>query len=476
LIQYASATAAIVALVGWIAASDFRRWGVVDPFPPGYAVPRVGILRTPEFLFWGPAAHPLASVVILCALAITFGVGLALVRRKAMTPPEVGILLLIVAGLLHQGLVALLIATAAILRLGIRHAFWELPRQRLLLAVAGGFFLLWMMAGFSLGPDWVQMTGAGSLKGALRRTFLSWPDFVVSIIRPWIADLPFLGVTALLSLAVLLRSRARSSFSEILSGPAGILVFAILAFGVFRYFRESTRYHFLFYPILLATLMAAAVQLAGLGRGLILFVAAFGASGDFSPSHIASAGQPSVAFRTAPFANREELWYPRPDYEGSASFLQKAADRAPSALFIVHHCPPVARQFRPQRYASYLSRSSLGFYEWSRKRGTRDVWEGRVLLSTWEELREISRSDSEVFLTRPLTVAAQIRPECVWPERLERATREFLSRDGRIEVVRVSLKQQSSQSPGPVRQARVMQSSRRGENSITGWRTGFGCL
>ena len=171
-----------------------------------------------------------------------------------MTPPEVGILLLIMAGLLHQGLVAILIATAAILRFGCRQAFWELPRQRLLLTVAGGLFLLWMIVSSYLGQGWVQITGAGSWKGALRRTFFSWPDFAASIIGPWMADLPFLGIAALLSLAVLLRSRTHRSLSEILSGPAGILVFAILALGVFRYFRESTRYDFLFYPILLATL------------------------------------------------------------------------------------------------------------------------------------------------------------------------------------------------------------------------------
>jgi len=51
MIQYTSVTAAVVALVGSIAAFDFRRWGVVDPFPPGYAVPQVRILRSPEFFF-----------------------------------------------------------------------------------------------------------------------------------------------------------------------------------------------------------------------------------------------------------------------------------------------------------------------------------------------------------------------------------------------------------------------------------------
>ena len=41
--------------------------------------------------------------------------------------------------------------------------------------------------------DWIQMSGAGSLKGALRRTFFGWPDFTGSLIQPWAADLPVLG-------------------------------------------------------------------------------------------------------------------------------------------------------------------------------------------------------------------------------------------------------------------------------------------
>jgi hypothetical protein len=99
----------------------------------------------------------------------------------------------------------------------------------------------------------------------------------------------------------------------------------------------------------------------------------------------------------------------------------------------------VARQFQPRRYASYLLRSSFGFYEWSRERGTRDVWKQQLLLSTPEELREVSRSDQTVWLVRPLWMAAQLQPEIVWGERLKLVTQEFLSRDAWIEVLRVSL-------------------------------------
>ena len=84
---------------------------------------------------------------------------------------------------------------------------------------------------------------------------------------------------------------------------------AFWSLGLVRYTRESARYHFLFYPVVLATHAAAALQLAGLGRGFLMFAAAFMLSGDFNPSHIAAADKPSVAFRTGPFAQKARLWY-----------------------------------------------------------------------------------------------------------------------------------------------------------------------
>ena len=260
------------------------------------------------------------------------------------------------------------------------------------------------------------------------------------MVQPWSADLPVLGVMTLVSIAAVLMSRLRCSWIELFRGPVGILVYGILVFGLVRYTHESARYHFLFYPVVLATLAAAALQLAGLGRGFLIFAAAFMLSGDFNPSHIAAAGKPSVAFRTGPFAQKAQLWYQRADYEGVADYLRKVVKETPDDLFVVRACPPVARQFQPRRYASYHPRSSLRFYELSRERGTRDLWERRLLLSNFEELREASRSDQTVWLIQPLWRATEFQPEAIWGGRLERVTQEFLSRDGGIQVLRVSLK------------------------------------
>ena len=246
----------------------------------------------------------------------------------------------------------------------------------------------------------------------------------------------------LISILIVLISRLRCSWIELFRGPVGILVYGILVFGVVRYTHESARYHFLFYPIVLATLAAASMQLAGLGRGFLVFAAVFLLSGDFSPSHIAAVDKPSVAFRTGPFAQKARLWFPRADFESAADYLRNVVKKAPDDLFVVRACPPIARLFQARRYASFYRRSSLRFYELSRERGTRDLWEGRLLLSSFEELREASRSDQTVWLVQPSWRANQFQPEAIWGGRLERVTQELLSRDGGIQVLRVSLKRQ----------------------------------
>ncbi len=444
IIRYSFVTAVVVVLVGGFAAFDFRRWGVADLFPPGYSLPKVSFLRNPQFVFWNPGGQPLVTLTIVVGLlALALVIGVVLARRGAITAPQAGLVLLVGAALLHQGVVAALIALALLLRYGIRSSFAELPRQRLLAAAAAGLFLFWGAVGLSAGEDWIRSSGAGSWMGALRRTFFSWPDWF-DFLQPWAADLPVFGALTLLSIAVLLISRARSAWAEIFRGPPGILVYGILVFGVICYFREATRYSFLLYPAALTTVAAAAHQFAGLGRGVILFVAAFAVSGDFDPRHIAAAGEPSVAFRMGPFTAKEDLWLPREDYQSVAQYLRKIAAEKPEALFVVHYGAPIARQFQPPRYASYMPRSAYGFYEWSREGGTRDIWKRRLLLSTPQELREASRHDRVVWLVRRLLSISQLRPEAVWGERLERVDREFVSRDGRIEVLRVSLRAPSS--------------------------------
>ncbi|MCG8652718.1 MAG: hypothetical protein MI861_22960, partial [Pirellulales bacterium] len=236
-----------------------------------------------------------------------------------------------------------------------------------------------------------------------------------------------------------LAHKRRAQWLTLLSGPAGTLVYGLVALGVLRYFSETTRYSFIFYPFVVATLAAGAFHAIGLSRGLVLFAAAFAVSGDFDPRHIRSAGGQHAAFRTGPFTDRDGVWYPRRDYESVAEHLSRVTVDEPDSLFVVSNCPPVARAFDHANYATYLSRSGRLFYQQSRLGGARDVWNNRLLLSTPEDLREASRYVNTVRLVREVGTPAET-PESVWGDRLASAATEFMSPDNRIEVLRIRLR------------------------------------
>ncbi|MEW5975900.1 MAG: glycosyltransferase family 39 protein [Acidobacteriota bacterium] len=444
-LRYWSATVLVTVVAGGLAAFDFRRWGVANPFPPGYRPPEWSAIRFPQFVFWNPTGPPWATLAILFGLLIlALLAGMILSQRGVLRAGPGGLALLLIAALLHQGSLVALLLVGLGLRYGIDGLRSVGKSNRLLLAIIGSVLCVWGAVAVLAGKAWIRLSGSGSYLGAIERTFFSWPDWTNSLIRPWADDIPLIGLLLLLSLAILLGSRAPAQWSEILRGPVGIVVYAFLSLALLRYYYESTRYSFFFYPVVLATLASAAVQLVGLQRAPLVFLACFLICGDFDLRHVVTTGDPVVAFRTGPFVDRRRLWYPRADYRGVARYLRGIAAKAPRDLFVIYYCPPIAREFQPQRYASYLSQSSYTFYEWSRAGGTRDIWEGRLLMSTPEELREVSRSDRQVWLARPVREGAELRPSDIWGERLERAEREFLSSDSQIEVLRVWLKKAES--------------------------------
>ena len=125
---------------------------------------------------------------------MTLVIGNVLTLRGVMTGPQVGLALLVVSALLHQGLIAALIGTALVLRYGIRRALWASPSQKLMLAASGGLFLSWAWLGVSAGKRWIEISGSASWMGAIRRTFFSFPSWTEALVQPWSADLPVLGV------------------------------------------------------------------------------------------------------------------------------------------------------------------------------------------------------------------------------------------------------------------------------------------
>ncbi len=439
-LRYLLLTCLVTAAVGALATFDFRRWGAADPFPAGYAPPSFSPLRAPQYVLWDPHAPPLLALGVTLGLLVgACIVGAVLVRRRALESPAAGLLPVVAAAAAHQAAAAGLIAAVLALRCGVRGAFWETRACRLLLGAAGALFLLWALIGLGAG-DWAAASGAAGWPGALRRTFASWPNCLDGSIRPWATDLPILGTLGVLSLGFLLVRKVRASWLDLLRGPEGFLAYGLIVFGLLAYYYDAMRYFFLFYPAVWATVAAAALRLVGPSRGILVFCAAFALSGDFDPRHLAAAGGEGAAFRTGPFESKASLWYPRLDYRGVADHLREVAAAEPGSLFIVVNSPPLGRLFDDLNYASYLARDSFVFYEWSRNRGSRDVWKNRLLLSEPSEVRDAALPYKTVRLVRPLSFASTLEPRLVWGERLQGVDQEFVSGDGRIEVLMVRLR------------------------------------
>ncbi len=439
LIVYGAATTAVTAALAWFSTFDFRRWGAADLFPAGYARPQISFLRAPEHLLWFPGAdHKTALALVVLALGISAAAGVFLVLTGRWSWPEAGLLPIAGAALTHQVPAAVLIGAALALRYGVRGAFWDTRLQRALTAASAGAFALWAGYALTRGAGWIPESGAVRWTGALKKTFLSWPDGVEALGRPWAETLPVFSLIVVISLAVALAARIRSPWAELARGPSTAMVYGLLVIGLVQYFSETTRYMFLFYPVAVVTVGEAAVRGFGRRLGLIAFGAAIAISGDFDPRHILDAGGRDASYRIGAFEGRQRLWYSRTDYQSAAEYLGSVAGSHPDAMFVVLDCPPVGRMFKAPGYVTYLPREGRPFYQWSRGEGRRAIW-GGALMSTPGELREATRLLGTLWLLRRTAAAALLEPAEVWGERLAESEREFLSRDGQVEVLRVRL-------------------------------------
>jgi hypothetical protein len=98
-------------------------------------------------------------------------------------------------------------------------------------------------------------------------------------------------------------------------------------------------------------------------------------------------------------------------------------------------------------HAIYIPREWQDLYPLhSHEGGTLDAWSGQPLLDTPEELAAYTATAGDVWLIRGTDRQRPELPdpEAVWGPRLREAARGFLSRDGRIEVLHLTLSQQSA--------------------------------
>jgi hypothetical protein len=166
----------------------------------------------------------------------------------------------------------------------------------------------------------------------------------------------------------------------------------------------------------------------------------FALSSDFDPRHLVGVTGPEASFRMGVFEDREATWYPRYDYASPADFLRTRADPQQRIPIVVVGLPTVSH-YLDLDHAVFYPLGQPIFLMVSRERGTRELWSQRPLLSTEEALRNYTAGARAVWLVRLTAVERQpFQVTEVWADRLLDAHREFVSRDGLIEVLSVALR------------------------------------
>jgi hypothetical protein len=430
------------------------RGGLVDqPFPMDYVAPaRIrGMLNWPVFPFWPLPARPLVTLLLMTALAGMIWVTWWQLRHRGrrVDGRDLGLALAVLTAVFH-----LFVLSAALLGwLALRHDLLRVHRQPWRIRVMLGLVVLlvtfWLVRALVEPVTWppaVQLrwdlTESGHLK-ALWTVFFGWPDLYPYTLRPFITEMPTLGLMALIALGWALWTRRHQPLEQLLGHPALLVIYMIVLYGMVNTEWSVLRYWFHLYPVLLvvvAMMLKEAtdrLQLRSPSAAAFGFLLLFTLSGDFDVRHLWNAGGREVSYRLGPFAAHELTWYPRSDYAGPARFAARAAPD--DARIVVENLPP-ASWYLPRPHAVFYPREGNRFLLTSREQGTVELWSNQPLLSTAADLAAYAAGAEELWIIRAID-RIEVLPDLdeVFDSRLLERERLYTSADGRIEVLRLRL-------------------------------------
>ena len=451
----ASAAAAGICFV--LARFDFRNLGVTARFPEG-ALAEGGAAESayywPELLFWSVSADPGLNLMIAGALVVAGLLAVGVWRRISGRPgiADAILVLLVISTLLHAFIFSVALLALLVFRYRIQDRPAHPRRRYVLLAVALSVAGAWVayVTWHVLGQEAV---GRSAALDTFRRAFFGWPNYYVPLMRPWANELPGLGALLAGSLAWHVVTKLRESPTAIFGHPGFVVLYVFTCLAVLRPPYTLTRYTFFIYPVILCVIALAVAEIAEKLRATLriqdplpvgataaaLYLVVFMAGGDFSPSHIRHIDSPAVVFRQGKFDRYAPTWHYRKDYKSPAGFLDGIEKGRVSRTVVVNE-PPVSYYLEAD-HAVYLERAGRPYRNVSRNRGTVDLWSNRQLLSTPDELRRYTAEADVVWIVRDRDPRRHpFEPEEVWGDRLLDVSPRFVGVDGRIEVLRITLR------------------------------------
>lgn len=444
----------VIACAAW-QFSDLRNAGVVQPFPTDFVPQGAHLLRLPAFPFWNVGSGPGTSLYffLVVLLLVASLVAAARLYSARIRVPHIFAALMVTSAFAHNLVLTAILAAVLIFRFG---AFTQKGEESvtLLTWVAVAISLCWLLFALAI-PGWRVADGhnVGSLIGAIRVTFFGWPDLWTPLLKPWLSESPLIAVLAIGAVAYQLARNARTEVEVMAASPAFVVFAVTVALGVFQSTYSTTRYMYFVYPFVLFTivqsvndLVASGARLATLNNrsqfmpNLVVVSACCGlfcASRDFNIHHLMNAGSQDVGYRIGAYASFARTWYERWDFESPARFVDRNAWPAERDVIVVLGLG-VVQYYLDLDCALYLSRSDSRFAIVSRQQGTKDLWSGERLLSTAGDLLQYTQEAGRVWLVRPIG-SRQVDVDSVWDARLKLTEIAYVSRDGRIEVVRIEL-------------------------------------
>jgi hypothetical protein len=124
----------------------------------------------------------------------------------------------------------------------------------------------------------------------------------------------------------------------------------------------------------------------------------------------------------------------------AAETLSHRLRDSPGARIVVDSLPAMS-YYLDVEHAVYYHRGYSRFHSYSREHGRRDMWSGRRLLSTPEELSAYAEPAEEIWLVGSIDLVgrtdADLAAAALADGRLIEVGRDVLGQDKRIELVRL---------------------------------------
>lgn len=448
----------LVILIGvFLVKYPFRFVGVFDPLPTDFVKE---IAMTPRWLAFGVDLFGKSSFLsfgTLLVACIAGWYGQYIFRNRGHVDVEKQVLCGLIAlaaccAVFHQFALCAVIMFIVVLRKP--KAFLEKPHVYFLFLLFG-LTLFWLVS-LWLCQSWSDADGVASVVRAYRRSirehFFVFPDLYLPVINKWADTLPILGFC--LGLAVVhqvIRIR-KSSLEVIAKNLATPIVITVVLLGVQPPNFFETRYVYFLYPLALCVALLSAGQVVEVLRryftkpksvtkfiviGLCLI--GFSLTEDFDTFHLTHANSDAVAFRTEKYERFSTHWYQRWDFERPAEFLNKAVSDGDTV--IVSCDVDTLGFYLPRKYMIYFPRDGADYAVVSRNRGTRELWSGKPMISSIQEVIDLTQTSERVWLVLyPGWGSLKLDPEAVWPGRVKNVQVFTPGRDKRVEVWKIALK------------------------------------